>query len=160
MSHKIIKSTLVVTLIICLTIFVGCEKKVEKQPEKPPGHVESPSSSLSSLTTTVKGAVNSKGEAWGPSMSTVLTSSELYSCPMCDYIVTDNPAAKCPSCGMDLKKIPDSKYSELQGTTTIGCPMCPVVVPGSSTIKNCPLCKMDLVPVSGGAQDHSGHSHQ
>ena len=157
MIHKTIKSILTVTLIIGLTILVGCDEKVEKPTPKPPGHVDIPQSSL---TTNVKGALNSKGEASGPTMNTVFTSTELYSCPMCDYIVTDNPSAKCASCGMDLKKMPDSKFAELREPTSKGCPMCPVVVPGSSTVNKCPICKMDLVVISDNtALEHTGHVH-
>lgn len=103
------------------------------------------------------GKVDANGKAAGPSLMAAYKADTLYTCPMHPEIITDNPNARCPLCGMNLKQMPDGDVQELRASHPKGCPMDPVVYPGDSEAEKCNICGMDLMDPSkshGGMQGH------
>lgn len=91
------------------------------------------------------GKVNAQGKASGTSLMAAYKADTLYTCPMHPQIITDNPNAGCPTCGMSLTEMSSEDVKQLQDSAPKGCPMDPVVVSGDSDTENCSICGMKLM---------------
>lgn len=103
------------------------------------------------MNATYHGKVDQEGKAKGATMGTIFTSDSLYTCPMHPEVVTDNPKARCPLCGMNLEKMSGTSKTALLDSHPKGCSMDPIVVQGDSETNRCPICKMKLQEIS---KDH------
>lgn len=107
------------------------------------------------------GKVNADGKASGPSLMAAYKADSLYTCPMHPEIITDNPNASCPICGMNLAQMSEEDVTKLIDSKPKGCPMDPVVVQGDSEVEKCSICGMKLMDpkASHGGDMHGGGSH-
>lgn len=105
-----------------------------------------------------RGMMDKNGMAMGATMDMVLTADSLFTCPMHPEVVTDNREAKCPLCHMNLKMMEKAQVDSLRASHPKGCPMDPIVVAEKSKMKQCPICKMKLQDIQGGAWGNPGEA--
>jgi len=130
-------------------VAIGCKQKKIEEP------AERTEVAPQVAETEVKGMVDEEGKAKGGTMDVVFSAESLYSCSMHPAVVTDNPEALCPECGMKLEKMSDEKVAELRASQPKGCPMCAMVVPGDSEMEKCPTCDMELKEIHKHEQGES-----
>lgn len=130
--------TVGVLAVFLIIVAAGCaQKKSEEQAAETQAEAQA-------VQPEVKGQVDADGKATGGTMGIIYEADDLYTCVAHPEVVTDNPEALCPECGIKLEKMSDEAVAKLRESNPKGCPGCAIVVPGDAEMEKCPICGADL----------------
>ena len=111
-----------IPIVVLALVLAGCARKADEiqiEQVQPPPQTEQPAAQ--------------------PAAPAQPAAAQLYACPMHPEFTTTDPAAKCPTCGAEVKPV------EPKAVVTYACPMHPDQK--SDTPAKCPTCGMDMKEV-------------